>query len=645
MLSRVSRRALAARADPDLTRSSAARHEWAAPNAADGGPSRLAPFCALVAAGLLLVAVAFAGARSGSTWADPLFWSALAVIVGPVAGRLVGRQARTGERLGLVVVLGLGLYAVKILHSPSGFTLHDEFGFYRSTSDLLSSGSLYTSNPVVGAYSYYPGLQAVTAAVSSLTGLSIFPAGLIVVGVGRVILMLGLFGFVQRITGSARVAGIGGLLYTANPNFLYFDAQFAYESLGVALAAAALLATAEAAATPSRRGFWVSLALICVAATTVTHHLTSYALAVALVVWALAGIRRSDVSPTSAAIALASVALVGAWASFAGTATTNDVGPSLTGTAHALVDLVTGSASSKRPFTAAPGYSDPVLEQVVGLLSVVMLLIMLAFALRAAWSRRGDHPGIPLLGLAALAYPATLALRLSTAGTETSNRASEFVFVGIGACVGLLIVGRSGSARRGGRTRRLLPGVAFAALAILLFSGGLIVGWAPYARLPGRYEVAAGSRSVDPEGIGAARWAARWLPRRSVALTDATNKSLMAAYGGLDPQGGDVDGTPVGELLLSPLFGPAERRIVEVDKVRYLIVDTRLSGALPRTGEYFDSGDPSRNHYRTPAPLAALTKFGALPDFQPVFHSDHITIYSVAPTHLHAAAVKPGASS
>ena len=53
--------------------------------------------------------------------------------------------------------------------------------------------------------------------------------------------MVALFLFLERVTRSARAAGIGVAVYACNPSFLYFDSQFAYESLALTIAAALLL--------------------------------------------------------------------------------------------------------------------------------------------------------------------------------------------------------------------------------------------------------------------------------------------------------------------------------------------------------------------------------------------------------------------
>ena len=84
-----------------------------------------------------------------------------------------------------------------------------------------------------------------TAAISSVTGVSIFISGLVLIGLMRVVMMAALF-LIFEAPPPARIAVLATVLYAANPNFVFFNAQWAYESfsLPIALVAVALAARA-----------------------------------------------------------------------------------------------------------------------------------------------------------------------------------------------------------------------------------------------------------------------------------------------------------------------------------------------------------------------------------------------------------------
>ena len=156
---------------------------------------------------------------------------------------------------------------------------------------MLRFGHFFSDNPLVEGYAGYPTISGLTAALSSLGHLSIFNAAIVVAIVARGSLMLVLFLFLERITGSARSAGIGMAIYACNPNFLYFDSQFAYESLALPIAATLLLVTClweqGVSAIRARVSFQFVIAMaILVCTLTVTHHMTSYAMLAFFLLWA-----------------------------------------------------------------------------------------------------------------------------------------------------------------------------------------------------------------------------------------------------------------------------------------------------------------------------------------------------------------------
>ena len=103
--------------------------------------------------------------------------------------------------------------------------------------------------------------------------------------------MVALFLILQRAARSARVAGIAIVVYACNPSILYFDSQFGYESLALAIAAGYLLVVMRGAGIDPRRkraseaGMLVALAILT-AGMVITHHLTTYSMIAFLGLWA-----------------------------------------------------------------------------------------------------------------------------------------------------------------------------------------------------------------------------------------------------------------------------------------------------------------------------------------------------------------------
>lgn len=130
----------------------------------------------LQSATLLLVAWAFVRARAGFGSSEQYFWLGLAMLILPAAFRLASAQPTRRERLGLVLILGMSLFLVKVMHSPMAFTFPDELSHLRNVNEIISTHHLFQENPVQPVTAFYPGLPTVTGTLVAVSGLSTFSA-------------------------------------------------------------------------------------------------------------------------------------------------------------------------------------------------------------------------------------------------------------------------------------------------------------------------------------------------------------------------------------------------------------------------------------------------------------------------------------
>ena len=587
----------------------------------------LAPLCLLAAAGLLLLSIADSAARSAKPWAEPLFWSGLLMIFVPMAGRLLLPAPTREERIGLIAALGVGLYLVKVFHSPVAFTFHDEFVHWRNVQNAIDSGHLFERNPLIPVSGDFPGLASVTAATAQLGGIAIFPAGLIAVGLARLVAVLAIFLLYEAFSGSSRVAGIGAALYAANPGFVFFDAQFAYESLALPLAALTLFAFARRSRDRARRHAWTAAGLLGIAAVVMTHHLTSYILASVLTIWAIAGLYRRRERAGEKGVAVAALiawSAAAAWLIFVAGLTVNYLLPQVGSATRQVVTLIAGETTGRQLFRSYTGGAAPLWEQLVGYLSTILILLGLPFGLFQVWRRYRRQAGAVALALLALAYPAGFPFRLTKSGAEAANRSNEFLFLGIAFVLAIGIVELVLS----GRYELRRSAVVLAGAAII-FMGGVILGFAPWARLPGPYLVSADSRSIEPEGVTAAKWARAYLGPDNRMVADRTNALLMLSAGGQRPVTGYGDGIPTWRVVLSPKLGARELAIIRQAGLRYVVVDNRLAWDLPTTGVYFERAEPDAARITFPIDTHDFSKFDSKASIARVFDGGHVVIYDV----------------
>ncbi len=584
------------------------------------------------ALGLLLLAGADALARAGEGWSSRvgvLFWGGLLMLFIPVAVRLLAIEVSRRERLGIVLLFGLGLYLVKVVQQPLAFAYHDELIHYRTAHDILISRQLFSVNPIIPISPLFPGLEIATSALSGVSGMPLFGSGVIILGLARLVLVLGLFLLYERIARSARIAGIATLVYMSNPKLIFFDAQFAYESLAIPLAVFTLCVLTIRATDPitDRRGTTV-VALLGLGATVVTHHLSSYALAAFLLLWSLVHFivgRRNAAARGEGPgfMAILAVVLILAWLTFVANLVVGYLAPSLTSSVRELARLIAGESAGRTLFRDYTGQVNPLWERIASTVATALILLGLPLGLIRLWRQRWARSIALTLAIGSLGYPLSLAFRLTEAGAESSDRAGGFLFLAVALT---LAIGIAGVIPAWWRVQRAI----LVAVGICVFLGQIIIGAGPtYARVPGPYLVAADMRSIEPQGISAARWTLDYLGPGNRIAADRTNRLLLISYGNQRVVTQSIDAVDVSPLFFSLGFGTVQEAIVRRTGVRYILIDRRLSAGLPRVGIYYEGPEPNALRHTEPVAPAALAKFDRLTNTSRIFDSGDITIYAI----------------
>jgi hypothetical protein len=629
------------------------------------------PALSLVGAvGLLLVAVADTLSRSGQGQYESVFWLGLLVLTVPIAARLASSEPSRRERLGLVVVLGLGLYVIKVMHSPYGFTFSDELIHAHNVDKILETGTLFSANPILPVTPLYPGLETVTAALASVSGLSVFSAGLVVVGVARLILALALYLFYEEVSGSARLAGIATLLYMANANFLFWSAQFSYESMALPLATLVLFVAVRRAMERQdvQRTGYTLVVLLGILAVVITHHLTSYFLAAFFLIWTLVllflRVRALLTTPTTSADesstqrkpdtfiervrrrssrrllahnesedftgvrsfaepagwAMVSLIACALWLVGVASLTISYLTPVLGEAVVSILQIIAGEASARQLFQSASGYIAPVWERLTGFGSVLLMLLGLPIGLRRLWRRFRSQPIAVMLAGAGLAYFAMLGLRFSPAAWETANRTSEFLFIGLSFVLALAVV----EVWNLQRTPWLGRAAVLGSVGVI-FVGGVISGWSPQLRLSRPIRVTVGDVAIEPQGFAAARGMRAMLGPNHRVATDESNARLMLQYGEqltLSGRYPDIE-----DLLGTSDVPDWEVQLIQAQQIQYIEVDRRLISQDNMQGYYFDEtgGRPLASSELIDPEVAG--KFDRLTNISRILDSGHIAIY------------------
>jgi hypothetical protein len=599
-----------------------------------------------------------------------LFWLGVIFIYAPISLRLVSQNTTRNERITLVVLLGLSLYLIKVLKSPLFFNIHDEFAHWRTTFDIIANHRLFLANPLKPISPLFPGMEVLTAYVSELVGIDIFPVGISLLFVSRIIAVIALFLFFEKVANSSYIAGLAVSVYLANPNFVFFDAQFAYESISLPFAFLVLLLLLFREELPERdydRLSGVSIFFIFII--TISHHLTSYFVTLFLLVWQFISLGKRDLtvrnivnyfylwysgeiagqgvrsewrrlisnrpkkiknethekSMAYSFIPLAALTLSSLWLLVVANKAVGYLFPHFSRQVKEVLSMMSLEGSSRALFVSG-GQSAPIFGQLISYAAVLLILFGIGYGIYILQKTNAKKEVILLMAIGGFFYPITLVARLTPHGWEISNRSSEFIFIAIGFLLAIAI--NHFLSQKNAKTWR---NILISAVLTLIFIGGMNIGWPYWDILPGRYLVADGPRSIEAEGLSASYWMKDAFGPNNRIAADRVNTRLLGSYGEQTTITAYGQNIRIAPVFFADSFSSKEKAVIKDGNVNFFLVDRRLCTALPMVGVYFEDGEPDSLNHRSPIPCSALDKFSSSALFNKVYDSGSIGIYQVLP--------------
>jgi hypothetical protein len=581
--------------------------------------------------GLLLYAVALSKAPRAYDAGLALFWVALVL---PFAlfsyllfmGRLTGR-----ERVVIVAIAGVlptVCYRAKDLMQFTGF---DELLHQRTLADLAGGAGPFAVNPMLPVSPYFPGLEGLTVLLVRLTGMPVLAAASVVVVTCRLLLVLTIYQATMELTGSDFQGSVVVLMYACCPQFFSFNSQFAYQTLALTLGVGSLLVLrrAQIATGPNRRRL-VGAAVLGMGATGVTHHVTSWMVLIFLLLWA-GGSRGRDRRVLLAGAAGALLLLV-VWSATIYRLLLDYFLPVFVQAGQGMRSVLGGGSSQRQLFADTSGVQTPVPEQAIlvfyALVCTATAVMSGLILLRDGWRTRSLAWSI--LGVLALAYPATLAGRFVPAAADLGDRLSTFLFLPL-ALAAAGVMDRYIMSRPVRFRPSWIPPAAVVTILVTMtvsYLGGIILGaGADWSRLPGPYLVEADYRSADAETRAAVRWAGEHLPVGSRIIADRYPSALITGTTRLYPVAEPERGFEPAGVYFSSTWSLGLTNVVRGLHVRYLYVDQRLADDLPRFGVYFYPGETQTMRRMS---RAGLAKFPTVRGLQVVYRHGPVTIYETA---------------
>jgi hypothetical protein len=591
--------------------------------------------------GVLAIGVSYrtsiaGGEQSPFAW----FWLGMLLGVTPLAVRAAGRVVPGWERQLLVAAMALFTFAPKYLRDAAGPLYYDERAHWLQVRQVVAGGRLFVANDAVPIVQYYPGLHALSAVLVVTTGLSAWTIAEIVIAVVHTLGAVAVFLLATTML-PPRGAAIAAMVYMTNAEWVYFDTQFAYESLGVTLVLWTLYFAARLYQARDRadRWRWTGLTVAAGAVCMLSHHLSTVALAGVLTlclatlgVAALLDARRETrarlgrlgwlAAPTAVIVLLLAGYL---------TLVAPDTSAYLSASVRAAVSQLLGLFSAHRsgshtPFagSGAPGY-----ERYAAFGAPVLVGLAVGWHLLSSRGFSRLHRRGLLLPLSCLAcvYLATVPLVLTASGSEVARRSWAFSYLGVAVVGGLLAV----------RLLRALPGwrgaTAVGGALVLLMVGNLAAGENVAYRFPGPYILGSDVRSVTANMLTAETWWAGVRSPGAGVVADRYNGVLYEAD--LGTRLATFEQGPIMDFYLTDT--PPTRYLAQAlaaDGVDYLVVDKNITTAVPLLGVYFAPDEPVVDQHPEPVPPAIIERWADSPYTTRVYDSDQITIYRLDPRYV-----------
>jgi hypothetical protein len=331
-------------------------------------------------------------------------------------------------------------------------------------------------------------------------------------------------------------------------------------------------------------------------------------------------VRRDWSWPNPWRFAVLAALLATVWLLLAATSTIGYLSPVVGDAVEAVFNTASGEAPPRALFEGRGSNlpTTPFPARAVALLAVALLAAALPFGLLRIWRRYRSQPFALLFAVTALAFFATLLLRLAPAAWETGNRAGEFLFIGLAfvvACAGLQDW-RPWNRPRIGRLSLT------AALGVVLV-GGAIAGWPWDLQLAPPIRAKADGGTISSTPLAVAEWAGHNIPeeeRFAAAAADA--RTLMVPGGRIAFAGKTPD---IQDLLEETSLSDWELPLLRDEDVRYVVTDRReISSDVTRGYSFSIRGDEEEL-----LPLASVTKFAEIPGAMRIYSSGDISVYDL----------------
>jgi hypothetical protein len=598
------------------------------------------------AAGALAAYAEYRAADGSTSIQYAIFWLAYALILLPTAWVVMNRRTPSAALPAVVVGLAVWGMVPKLLRTGYQILYFDEFDHFRILQGLAQTGHLKSDAGLLQIGATFPGLELFTSAAARVTGVSLVGAALAATVAIHVVALFGIFVLVRDLSGTPRAGALAALIYSLNPSWLFFDSQFSYEGLGIAVMIWTLVYVQRAISQrDSNRQLWTtaSFAVVLSICLVTIHHVTSIALAVFLCVVAVTAawrVRRKTSDHAERVVLASGIAAVAVIATIW----------RLTNVGQTLISYLAPSFRVSQMLSALLGFFGlgsgqqtratltgglPIYEIVCAYVMIPILLVAFVWSVCGLWQRRRQRPTMMFaLGLLGLTYFASLPLVAVRQFSESVHRTWGFSFVGLAPIIAIAVCehqkGEHVISFRGRKLwpRKMLPArslVAIGLASILIVAVGCVAtGPDKFYRFGGRVVPGGDAVAYGTQTTMVAQWFATHTTSHDVLFADRYVGHAIAIAS-------DVQ-VPIQRYLLAVVFAKVLRvddiAVVQQNKVNFIVIDRRMATVLPPNGFWYGYAEPGA-YSKQPLPENDITRFGCLNWLNAVFATSDYEVFRV----------------
>lgn len=594
--------------------------------------------------GIWLLGWTYFMAYNGS-FNNSLFWTSVIIIGLAIFLIIIDEDIAQKYKIIYLFIFGTIIYILNILPSSIHFNFYDELATYETAKLIYENGNLN----IITHFEmpkYYPGLGLLTVLLKMVTNLDIFTTARILIGVAHSFILIFLYFFLKDVSLSERAAAIGTFIYATNPLYVYFHSLFSYESIGIFFGIFLLYLTSKISFGGKSVSYSIAI-MITMFALTISHHLSSL-LVFSFMVLLMIVVRYQVKSTQSflqrfhSNITFLTFVSIFIWMTYVATVGISYLYGHLVDRFRRIFELSLFGGSSSAASTSSslntanlPNYEFIIDNRIYAPLLVLLSIIGIIIVIKKYENKNSYLYVLMIFG--PILYIVSLGFIL-TSGQELAIRTWGFLYIGVSLMTAIAIshIGFSISVKDSFIKTLIKKSVKIFSFSIIIIiiMGGVSIGDKPIHRIPGDLlhpKPLGASGSMTTDVFGAAEWVEHNFGKYNNLSTDMGTSSIFAYYGGQNPY------SSVSYKIFFPdKIDKNTTNFIQHYKIRYIIVDKRITQSLSEYGVYFSSKEREDENQsmeygrKQPLPNKSIEKFGSSEIIYKTYDNGNIGIYGMA---------------